>query len=57
MAKSEEIIFFTKKKVEVVLAVDKTFLRFHECGGSGEVLLPKGIKWVSPTSISNEKEG
>ena len=58
MAKSEEIRkLFNDKKFGVFLAADETFLRCYEHGGSGEVLVPKRIKWIPPTSDSNEKEG
>ena len=57
MAKYEEIRkLFNDKKVGVVLAVDETFLRHHECGGVSEVLVPKGTKWLPPTSDANDKE-
>ena len=46
---------FREKDVQVVIAADETFLRFHEA--SSTVVAPKGAKRVGAAMKSNEKEG
>ena len=44
---------FREKDVQVVIAADETFLRFHEA--SSTVVAPKGAKRVGTAMKSNEK--
>ena len=46
---------FREEDVQVVIAADETFLRFHEA--SSTVVAPKGAKRVGAAMKSNEKEG
>ena len=46
---------FKEEDVQVVIAADETFLRFHEA--SSTVVAPKGSKRVGTAIKSNEKEG
>ena len=46
---------FREEDVEVVIAADETFLRFHEA--SSTVVAPKSVKRVGTAIKSNEKEG
>ena len=46
---------FLKEKVEVVLAGDETFLKFHE--KDDNLLVPRGVKRVGTASKIDEKDG
>ena len=46
---------FLKEKVEVVLAADETFLKFHE--KDDNLLVPRGVKRVGTASKIDEKDG